>query len=80
VFFTFITLLIPLLLIVAYLTLVERKVIGSSQRRLGPNTVGFFGLTQPIADGLKLFLKETILPSNANIIIFLTTPIAVFFF
>jgi len=80
ILFSFITLLIPLLLIVAYLTLVERKVIGSSQRRLGPNTVGFLGLTQPIADGVKLFLKETILPSNANIIIFITTPISVFFF
>ena len=78
--FNFITLLVPILLIVAYLTLVERKVIGSSQRRLGPNTTGIFGLTQPIADGLKLFCKETILPSNANTIIFLFTPIAVFFF
>ena len=78
--FGFVTLLVPLLLIVAYLTLFERKIIGSSQRRLGPNTVGFLGLTQPIADGLKLFSKETILPTNANIIIFLTTPIAVFFF
>jgi NADH-quinone oxidoreductase subunit H len=80
IFFGFLSLLIPLLLIVAYLTLVERKVIGSSQRRLGPNTIGFFGLTQPIADGIKLFCKETILPTNANIIIFLSTPIAIFFF
>ena len=78
--FGFLTLLVPILLIVAYLTLFERKIIGSSQRRLGPNTVGILGLTQPIADGLKLFSKETILPSSANIIIFLTTPIAVFFF
>jgi len=78
--FSFITLLVPVLLIVAYLTLVERKVIGASQRRLGPNTTGIFGLTQPIADGLKLFCKETILPSNANTVIFLFTPIAVFFF
>lgn len=78
--FSFITLLVPVLLIVAYLTLVERKVIGSSQRRFGPNTTGLFGLTQPIADGLKLFFKETILPSNANTVIFLFTPIAVFFF
>jgi NADH-quinone oxidoreductase subunit H len=78
--FSFITLLVPVLLIVAYLTLVERKVIAASQRRLGPNTVGVFGLTQPLADGLKLFAKETILPSNANTVIFLFTPIAVFFF
>jgi NADH-quinone oxidoreductase subunit H len=80
VFFYFLTLLVPVLLIVAFLTLVERKVIGSSQRRLGPNTIGFFGLTQPIADGLKLFCKETILPTNANIILFLATPVFVFFF
>ena len=78
--FWFITLLVPLLLIVAYLTLVERKVIGSSQRRLGPNKLGLLGLLQPIADGLKLFSKETILPSNANTILFLFTPITVFFF
>ena len=80
IFFYFFALIVPVLLIVAYLTLVERKVIGSSQRRLGPNTIGFFGLTQPIADGLKLFCKETILPTNANLIIFLVTPVAIFFF
>ena len=78
--FSFLTLLVPILLIIAYLTLVERKVIGASQRRMGPNTVGFLGLTQPIADGLKLFFKETIIPSNANTVIFLFTPVAVFFF
>jgi len=80
IIFSFGALLIPILLIVAYLTLFERKVIGSSQRRLGPNAVGVFGLTQPIADGLKLFSKETIIPSSSNIIIFILTPIAVFFF
>jgi NADH-quinone oxidoreductase subunit H len=78
--FSFLTLVLPLLLVVAFLTLVERKVISSSQRRLGPFTTGFLGLTQPIADGLKLFLKETIVPSKANKIIFFFTPIAVFFF
>lgn len=78
--FWFITLLVPLLLMVAYLTLVERKLIGGSQRRLGPGNIGLLGLTQPIADGLKLFSKETILPSNANVIIFITMPVAVFFF
>ena len=70
ILFGFLTLLVPLLLIVAYLTLIERKVIGASQRRLGPNVTGVFGLLQPIADGLKLFTKETILPTNANIVIF----------
>ena len=80
ILFGFLTLLVPLLLIVAYLTLIERKVIGASQRRLGPNVTGIFGLLQPIADGLKLFTKETILPTNANIVIFLLTPVSVFFF
>ena len=79
ILFGFLTLLVPLLLIVAYLTLIERKIIGGSQRRLGPNVTGVFGLTQPIADGLKLFCKETILPTNANIVIFLITPVSVFF-
>ena len=57
-------LLIPLLLSVAYLTLVERKIMGAMQRRQGPNVIGFIGLLQPLADGLKLFVKETILPSK----------------
>mgnify|MGYP001303792592 CR=1 FL=1 len=62
---------VPLLISVAYFTLVERKVMGSIQRRRGPNVIGYLGLLQPLADGLKLFVKETILPSNANTFIFL---------
>ena len=72
------TILIPLLISIAYLTLAERKVMASMQRRKGPNTVGIFGLLQPLADGLKLFVKETILPSNANLIIFIIAPILTF--
>ena len=60
----------PILLSVAYLTLAERKVIGWMQYRKGPNVVGPFGLLQPIADAIKLFLKETIVPSGSNRIIF----------
>lgn len=69
---------VPLLVSIAYFTLAERKVIASIQRRRGPNTVGIWGLLQPLADGLKLLVKESILPSNANIIIFVLAPIITF--
>jgi NADH-quinone oxidoreductase subunit H len=65
--------IIPLLISVAYFTLAERKIMGSIQRRRGPNVIGYLGLLQPLADGLKLFVKETILPSNANIVVFFCT-------
>jgi len=69
---------IPLLISVAYLTLAERKVMGSMHRRKGPNVVGFYGILQPLADGLKLLIKEPILPSSANLGIFLSAPILTF--
>mmetsp|Transcript_12830 Transcript_12830/g.38696 ORF Transcript_12830/g.38696 Transcript_12830/m.38696 type:complete len:330 (+) Transcript_12830:1863-2852(+) len=78
IFLSLFLVIIPLLLAVAYFTLVERKLMGSIQRRRGPNVVGFMGILQPLADGLKLFSKETILPSNANIPLFLFAPIIVF--
>ena len=71
--------LIPLLIGIAYLTLIERKVIASMQRRKGPNVVGFFGLLQPFADAAKLLIKETLLPSVANRVIFLLAPIVTLF-
>ncbi len=71
-------LIVPLLVAVAYLTLLERKVMASMQQRRGPNVVGLFGLLQPLADGLKLLVKETILPSSANTVIFVMAPIVTF--
>jgi len=70
--------IVPLLIAVAYFTLVERKIIASIQRRKGPNVVGAYGLLQPLADGLKLLTKETILPSSANIILFVLAPMLTF--
>ncbi len=70
--------IVPLLLGVAYTTWAERKVIGAMQLRQGPMTVGPWGLLQPIADGAKLFLKETVIPSGSNRIVFLVAPMLTF--
>ena len=66
---------VPLLIGVAFLTLAERKTLAAMQLRKGPNVVGVYGLLQPIADGVKLFSKETILPTHSNLAIFIIAPI-----
>jgi NADH-quinone oxidoreductase subunit H len=73
-----VAILVPLLVAVAYLTLAERKVIAAMQLRKGPNVVGPFGLLQPIADGLKLLVKETIIPAGANKVVFVLAPMVTF--
>ena len=68
-------LVVPVLIAVAFFTLVERKVMATLQRRRGPNVVGISGLLQPFADGLKLIIKETVLPSASNQFLFILAPI-----
>ena len=67
--------IIPVLISVAFVTLAERKVLGSIQLRKGPTVVGFMGILQPISDGVKLFAKETIIPTHSNTVIYMIAPI-----
>lgn len=70
---------LSIVLSVAYLTLAERKLMGSIQRRVGPNQVGFLGLLQPFADGVKLIIKETVTPLEANHWLFVLAPFLSFY-
>src|SRR5690606_1992124 len=65
---------LPLLGSIAFITVVERKVMGSMQRRVGPNKVGYYGILQPIADALKLLVKELVLGGSMNKSIFILAP------
>nr|YP_009049344.1 NADH dehydrogenase subunit 1 [Solea ovata]AIE44653.1 NADH dehydrogenase subunit 1 [Solea ovata] len=69
------TMIVPVLLAVAFLTLLERKTIGYMQLRKGPNIVGPYGLLQPVADGIKLFIKEPVRPSTASPLLFIAAPV-----
>jgi len=70
--------IVPLLISVAYFTLAERKILGAIHRRKGPNVIGVYGLLQPLSDGFKLFVKETVVPSSSNKIIFIISPAITF--
>jgi len=69
--------IIFLLISIAYFTIAERKAMAAIQRRKGPNVVGPFGLLQPLADGLKLVVKQLLMPTKANKLIFLFAPVAI---
>ena len=71
----FLIIAVPVLISVAYLTLAERKIIGYSQSRKGPNVVGIYGLLQPLADGVKLFSKEMVIPNHVSIFLYFFSPV-----
>jgi len=71
----FLIITVPVLISVAYLTLVERKVIGYSQARKGPNNVGIYGVFQPLSDGAKLFTNEMLIPNHASIFLYFFSPV-----
>jgi NADH-ubiquinone oxidoreductase chain 1 len=72
--------IVPMLLAVAFVTIVERKMLAAAQRRVGPNIVGVFGILQPFADALKLVVKEVIVPANSNKVLFYLAPMATLIF
>jgi len=77
-FFEILSIILPILLAVAFFTLIERKFLAIYHRRKGPNVVGIYGLLQAFADGFKLLLKESIFPSNADKVLFILAPILSF--
>jgi NADH:ubiquinone oxidoreductase subunit H len=78
--FNVLVVLLPVLLSVAFMTIIERKQLAAMQRRVGPNTVGIYGVLQPFADALKLILKENVIPAQSNKLIFYLAPVSSLFF
>jgi NADH-ubiquinone oxidoreductase chain 1 len=74
------TIILPMLLSVAFMTIVERKQLAAHQRRVGPTVVGYYGILQPFADALKLILKETVIPSQSNKVLFYLAPVSTLIF
>lgn len=74
------TVILPMLLSVAFMTIIERKQLAAHQRRVGPTVVGYYGILQPFADALKLILKETIIPSQSNKVLFYLAPVSTLIF
>ena len=72
--------LLPILLSVAFMTIIERKQLAAHQRRVGPQVVGYYGILQPFSDALKLILKETVIPSQSNKILFYLAPVSTLIF
>jgi len=72
--------IVPVLLSVAFMTLIERKVLATTQRRVGPDTTGYYGILQPFADALKLILKESVVPAQSNKVIFYLAPVVTLIF
>ena len=72
--------IVPMLLDIAFVTIVERKMLAATQRRVGPNIVGVYGILQPFADALKLVVKEVIVPANSNKVLFYLAPMSTLIF
>jgi NADH-ubiquinone oxidoreductase chain 1 len=70
-----VSVIVPILLSIAFMTIIERKALASFQRRVGPNTVGYYGILQPFSDALKLIVKETVVPAQSNKILFYLAPV-----
>ena len=72
--------IVPMLLAIAFVTIVERKMLAATQRRVGPNIVVVYGILQPFADALKLVVKEVIVPANSNKVLFYLAPMSILIF